>query len=179
MVHHLAGEAGDADASIEARRAEPERESAPVLASETPEPDMMAPARAAAGELLEREILRPAPRDEVRAHRGRRIGSVEEDAAGVAQTGRERDSVGGGPAGGAHREDELAAGSDERQVDRIRRDPFGGVREPGKSGLARQPGVPPPDRGHHDVGERRVGGQGEREKEGRAKRAGGHRVTGA
>jgi len=110
VVHDFAREPGDADVAVEARGAQPQDASEPVGVSLAPEADVMAAARAPADHLLEGEILGPPLRDEVGAHRSRRVRPVEENATRVGEPALERDAVGRRPSGGAHRDDDVAAG---------------------------------------------------------------------
>jgi hypothetical protein len=114
VVHDLAREPRDADAPIEARGAQPQDAATRVLVYLPPEADVVPAAWALPDDLLEGEILGPPARDEVRAHRSGGVRPVEENASRVAQSAPPRDGIGQGPAGGAHRDDDITAGSDDR-----------------------------------------------------------------
>ena len=130
-----------------------------------PEPDVVPAAWAAAYELLERDVLRPASRDEVRAHRRRGVRPVEEDAPGVAKSAPERNAVGLRPARRAHGGEEVTARRDDSDVDRVGGNSFSRVAHARQCDGRRQDPVSAPDRGQDDVGERRVGRQEKAEKD--------------
>jgi hypothetical protein len=151
VVHHLAGELRHANAPIEARGAQPQHAAASVRVTLPPEPDVMAPARTLSDDLLEGEVLGPPTRHEVRAHRRGGIGPVEENAARIAQPALQTDAVRLRPSRGAHRVDDVAGGPDDRHVDRVCRDPLGGVGQAGESEILGELRMAPPDRGQHTV----------------------------
>jgi hypothetical protein len=166
VVHDFSREAGDTDARIEARRPEPEEPTPRVRTAVPPEPHVVAPPGALPDELLEREVLRPPSRDEVRAHGCRRIRAREEDAAGVADSAHERDAIRREPPRGSHPLQELGAGAGQRHVDGVGRDPLGRVREAGeRSRIRREADVAAPDGRQHDVSERRVRRQQKRDEQ--------------
>lgn len=165
MVHDLARKSRDADAPIEARGAQPQDAALLVRLTLPPEADVVPAAGTLSDVLLEGEILRPPPCDEVSTHGSARVRPVEENAPRVGESGPPGDAVGQGPAGVAHRGDDVAAGSDDRHVDRVRRYSFGRVGEAGESEILGQARVTPPDRRQHAVGDARVRWQKQRDEE--------------
>jgi hypothetical protein len=126
VVHHLAREVRDPDVAVEARGAQPHR---PAVFLESPESHVVAAPWALPDRPLERDVLRPAPADEVRAHWSGEVRPVEEHASGVAQAAAQADPVRLRPTCGPHRRFEVGLGPDERQVDRVGRNPLGRVRQ--------------------------------------------------
>lgn len=151
VVHDLAREAGHSHARIEARGAQPQDTATRIGLADPPEADVVLTARALSDSLLERKVLRPPWRDEVRAHRSGRVSPVEENALRVAQSALPGDAIGQGPAGGAHRDRDVAPGSDDRHVDRVRRDSLDGVSQPGKHKVLGKLCLASPDRRQHTV----------------------------
>ena len=158
VMGHCASVAADADAAIESGVAKPDGPVLLAVVQHFPKPHVMTVIGAAAGRLLECQIL-AAPEIKQRADRRVAIRPVEQHATDDLDGGAQCHGIGRIPAGGMHGTQHVAGVADQPDIDRVTWNALRRHGDHGQSGEALLVFVVGPERRQQQIGDEAVDSQ--------------------